>query len=122
MKEEGVLQSAIEVLKSLPGISGIVAREKDKLSRKIKKQVMEERYEHSKVPKFNAIPQKQMSQKQVLQAIDDINSKDETYEDGKSMLSGALYFSSADHANFQTKVYGKFVGTNPIHADSYPSV
>ena len=67
MLEQGVLQSVLEVLKRVPGIAGVVAREKEKLSMKIRKQVLSERYGDSKVPKFSSIPEKQMSQKQVLQ-------------------------------------------------------
>jgi len=122
MLDQGVLQSVLNALKRLPGISHVVRREKEKLSSKIQKQVHAERYEHSKVPKFSRIPAKAMTHKQVMQTIADLESKDEVFDDGKSKMSGAVYFNSADHANFQTQVYSKFVRANPLHADSYPSV
>ena len=110
MSEYGCLQTTLEVLKALPIVSGLVAREKDKLSKKIQDQVVADRYKHSKHPKFAELPERQMARKEVLNAIEDLIAKDETSEDGKSKLSGARYFNSEKHANFQTEVYGKFVG------------
>ena len=110
MSEYGCLQTTLEVLKALPIVSGLVAREKDKLSKKIQDQVVADRYKHSKHPKFAELPERQMARKEVLNAIEDLIAKDETSEDGKSKLSGARYFNSEKHANFQTEIYGKFVG------------
>merc|ERR1711933_13986 len=102
MREQGYLQSTFNCLKRLPGISHLVRKEKEKIAKKMEKQVLEERYSHSKVPKFSCLPSKPLTHEKVFDTIAELNAK--------------------DHADFQTKVYGKFVGTNPIHADSYPSV
>ena len=122
MREQGYLQSTFNCLKRLPGISHLVRKEKEKIAKKMEKQVLEERYSHSKVPKFSCLPSKPLTHEKVFDTIAELNAKDVGYQNGKSKLSGAVYFNSMDHADFQTKVYGKFVGTNPIHADSYPSV
>ena len=122
MLEQGLVQSVLDLVKPLPGIAGLVRKEKEKLFKKLEKEVFSKRYGHSKVPKFTEIPKHHLTHEKIFDTIDDLDARDDRYEKGKSKLSGALYFNNSDHADFQTEVYSRFVGTNPIHADNYPSV
>jgi sphinganine-1-phosphate aldolase len=122
VSEAGLVQSVLEFLKQVPGIAGLVAKEKRKLEKKITDSMYSKRYGSSKVGKFSAIPRKGMAHKEIFKTLEEINANDDSFENGKSKLSGAVYFESAEHGEFQSKVYSRFAATNPIHGDSYPSV
>ena len=121
--ENGVVQTILGGLKKLPLVSGLVKKEKEKIYKKLQDQVYEGRYgEGNTVPKFTALPAKPFTFDECLETIDKIEAKDQKYAYNDTKLSGAVYFKSQEHADFQTKVYSRFVTTNVIHADSYPSV
>ena len=120
--ENGVVQTILGGLKKIPGISGVVASEKEKIYKKLQDQVYNGRYPEGAVPKFTELPAKPFSFEECMATIEKIDAKDEKYAYDKTKLSGAVYFKNKEHADFQTKVYSRFIATNIIHADQYPSV
>ena len=120
--ENGVVQTILGGLKKIPGISGLVAQEKEKIYKKLQDQVYDGRYPEGAVPKFSELPEKAFSFDECMATIEKIDAKDEKYAYEDTKLSGAVYFKSKAHADFQSKVYSRFVATNIIHADQYPSV
>ena len=149
IRDKGVVQSVLEPIKKLPIVRGIVQKEKEKVYDMLRSQIKARRYPQAakaaddqsngekKSPsktkgkdkhamqalaKFNALPSEAWSFDRVMKAVDGISSGDQHYAYGDSKMSGAVYFKSDEHADFQSKVYARFVATNAIHGDSYPSV
>lgn len=121
--ENGVIQTILGGLKKIPGISGLVQSEKEKIYKKLQDQVYGQRYgDGESVPKFTELPAKPFTFDECMETIEKIDSRDEKYAYEDTKLSGAVYFKNKEHADFQTKVYARFIATNIIHADQYPSV
>ena len=59
--ENGVVQTILGGLKKIPGISGVVASEKEKIYKKLQDQVYNGRYPEGAVPKFTELPAKPFS-------------------------------------------------------------
>lgn len=120
--KQGVIQTILAGLKKIPGVSGLVKKEKEKIYKKMADQVVKGRYEGCPVPKFAALPQKPLTFDECMETIDDVEAKDQKFDYDGNKLSGAVYFKSKEHAEFQSKVYSRFIATNAIFADSFPSV
>ena len=118
----GIVQTILTGLKKIPGVSGLVKKEKEKIYKQLQDQVYKGRYDGCSVNKFTALPAKAFTHEECMKTIDKIEAKDQKYAYKDTKLSGAVYFKSKEHADFQTKVYSRFIATNVIHADSYPSV
>ena len=115
-------QAGMDALKRVPGVAGIVRREKQKIYQKLQHDVRSKRYGEGVPDKFLSLPSKAVKRKDLMGLVDRIRAGDQAFDFGDSPLSGAVYFGSQAHADMQTDVYAKFVAANPIHADSYPSV
>jgi sphinganine-1-phosphate aldolase len=48
--------------------------------------------------------------------------RDVRIAEGRSMVSGAVYFAGEEHLEVLKEAYCLFAHTNPLHADVFPSV
>lgn len=71
--------------------------------------------------KFTSLPEQGWSGEQVRTELDKLAGMEHTmWEDGR--VSGAVYHGGDDLLQLQTKAFGQFAVTNPIHPDVFPGV
>jgi len=67
------------------------------------------------------LPQEGWSEDQVKAALEKLAEMEHTrWEDGR--VSGAVYHGGDELLRLQTKAFGKFTVSNPIHPDVFPGV
>lgn len=71
---------------------------------------------------IKTLPQKPLTQEEILKRINagEINNR-KSYIDG-GRVSGCVYTADDKHWEFVSSVMSKFVVTNPLHVDEFPSV
>ncbi|EIE26884.1 PLP-dependent transferase [Coccomyxa subellipsoidea C-169] len=120
LKEAGVLQSLFEVIKSLPGIRGIVQRENAKMLVKIRASI--NKGNGVSQEQYLELPKNGMAADEVKARLQSRGKRDVAFEEGYSRVSGTLYLMGEEHCRMLNDVYASFSHTNPMHADVFPSV
>ncbi|BDA43135.1 Sphingosine-1-phosphate lyase [Coccomyxa sp. Obi] len=120
LKEAGVLQSMFEMIKSLPGIRGIVQREHAKMLVKIRASI--DKGNEVSHEQYLELPKVGMAAEEVKARLQSRGKRDVVFEDGSSKVSGTLYLMGEEHCRLLNDVYASFSHTNPMHADVFPSV
>lgn len=101
-------------LKSVPGVSGQIQKEKDKV-----RQMIYDKFS-VKGTKHLAIPDKALSHEEILSGMKELKEKDDKHwKSGK--VSGTVYGGQEEHTNFLNQVFSMFSLTNPLHPDVFPS-
>ncbi|KAG2440214.1 hypothetical protein HXX76_004326 [Chlamydomonas incerta] len=122
--ERGLLPVLFDTIRSLPPISGIIAKEKAKM----RQQLLTAR--DTGVPgggprdtltrlPARGTPAEEVAARLQRRALADV----QLGADGESRLSGAVYMAAhSPHRQLLDRTVAAFSLTNPLHADSFPSV
>lgn len=120
--------SVVNVLRSLPVVSGRVAREIQKIERDIEHSLhkaADDAEERSAPPspagKLRALPAKGMDDQALVALMEQLaGDADKRWQDG--LVSGAVYHGEQSHLDVLNKAYALFSVSNPLHADIWPAV
>lgn len=113
--------SLVNVLRSLPIISGRVADEMKKVEADIEHSLHGDGHLATIMKPQLALPAKGMGDAALLKLMDDLaGDADKRWQEG--LVSGAVYHGEKDHLAVLNKAYETFSVTNPLHADLWPAV
>jgi len=118
-QRHGFLQSAMDSVKSLPGVREIVAKEKAKILKQLQGATKEE---DRGVPFLTTMPPQGADCTKVLEMLRKLHGADTTPPDRHSRISGTIYMCGAGHLDLLHQAYGMYALTNPLHGDCFPSV
>ncbi|KAG2454973.1 hypothetical protein HYH02_000799 [Chlamydomonas schloesseri] len=122
--ERGVLPVLFDTIRSLPPLSGIIAKEKAKMRQKLLSSRDKAvpgggpRDTLTSLP-LRGTPAEEVAARLQRRALADV----QLGADGQSRLSGAVYMAAhSPHRQLLDSTVAAFSLTNPLHADSFPSV
>lgn len=120
--EMGLVAYSLKVLKSFPGVRGMVDREIEKAYKEIWESVTKKGIPENDPP-LVVLPPEGFPKDGLLRWLDvKAGQTCESTRPGKSKISGAVYFSGNDeHAAVLEAAYSAFSMSNPLHADVFPS-
>lgn len=120
VRDVGVVQTSLNILKSLPILSGIVRREVDKVLDKVVKSMP--KLVDPQDPELRQLPVQGLTGSAIRDKLNYKASKNLQITEGSSKVSGALYMAGKEHLDLLLDAYGTFSHTNPLHTDVWPSM
>lgn len=117
VRHMGLMQWSFNKARGLPYIRDLIEREQ----RKVKSQIAE-KLRKGGDDSLTQLPTEGASTLKVLEQLKHRERLDIKIAEGCSPLSGAVYIGSEAHKRFLDEAYALFSWTNPLHADSFPSV
>lgn len=118
--EEPASQRRATFLRSLPGVRGIVERERAKQIATFRGEVASREVE--KINYLMEVPLAGLDADSVMQELEDRAGNDFRYADGESKASGTIYMAGDVHRELLNDAYCMFSQANPLHTDLFPSI
>ena len=122
----GLRTAAFAAVRTLPGVSSLVAAEQGRVLRKLRSKEVSEKGHGGGAgdsspmpPAITALPPKGLPDDDVLDLALDMAQRDVAWTPGQSRMSGSVYMHDARHFALLNRVYARFAHSNPLHGDIF---
>lgn len=112
------VSTLFKLVKFIPGASGAIAKEKNKMIDKVKGAFHNPFGDD--IPMYLELPQDGIASDQIIELLKKIRVF-ENEKMGKKKLSGAVYIDSEEQTQLLAKAFELFIHVNPLHAEVFPS-